>query len=453
MLFRSRRFGYNDRSELIESSAYAGSNIADTSSPLPPEYRSYAYDPIGNRTTATDWDKTAETSQIIDYAANELNQYDQITTGTETDLPEYDADGNLLRISVDDPLMTYNGENRLTEAEYQVVTGDLTSEGAVDLTDAVSALQVAAGMTPSGVTTDGDINADGQIGIEEAVYALQVTAGMRMPAESSRKLVMAYDYIGRRVSKQTFSRNEFDTGWNLSPDKTVLFVYDGWNLIEEIEKRDADESSRYYVWGLDLSQSLEGAGGIGGLLTAVDGDSSFSYLYDANGNVGQLVGAEEGSISAHYTYDPYGNEIFGFGEYVAVNPFRFSTKYFDGETGFYNFGLRCYVLNLGRWLTRDPLREEGGKNLYAFALNAPFNYIDSLGLENQILNRVVEFTERMGIAAYVTVWQIANTFNRAVFFPLVDLLAIPDETLKCVFKLTDNDLTALAAFPDRKSVV
>jgi hypothetical protein len=60
---------------------------------------------------------------------------------------------------------------------------------------------------------------------------------------------------------------------------------------------------------------------------------------------------------------------------------------------------------------------------------------------------LVEFADRLGIAAYVTAWQIADTFNRAVFFPLVDLLLLPDEILKCVFKLTDDDLTALAAFP------
>ncbi|MFW6373968.1 MAG: hypothetical protein ACOC3W_09745, partial [Thermodesulfobacteriota bacterium] len=99
------------------------------------------------------------------------------------------------RISADDPRMTYNGENRLTEAEYQILIGDITGEGSVDLADAVSALQVAAGMTPSGVTADGDIDDDGRIGIEEAIYALLVVAEMRMPAESSRKLVMAYDAL------------------------------------------------------------------------------------------------------------------------------------------------------------------------------------------------------------------------------------------------------------------
>jgi len=45
---------------------------------------------------------------------------------------------------------------------------------------------------------------------------------------------------------------------------------------------------------MDLSGSLQGAGGIGGLLAMVDGANSYDYLYDANGNVGQLVNAVTG---------------------------------------------------------------------------------------------------------------------------------------------------------------
>jgi hypothetical protein len=40
----------------------------------------------------------------------------------------------------------------------------------------------------------------------------------------------------------------------------ALFVYDGWNLIRELN--EAGVAQKDYVWGLDLSQSLQGAGGI-----------------------------------------------------------------------------------------------------------------------------------------------------------------------------------------------
>jgi len=325
-----RRFSYNDRSEVISSSAFTGADINDTASPLAPEHRSYTYDPIGNRTAAAVWNDTENIPETAAYTSNAVNQYTEIAAA-QTDIPEYDDDGNLLKLSADGPVMSYDGENRLSSVEYEGFLGDVNGDKAVNLADAVTSLQVAAGMTPPGVTAVGDVSADGRIGIEEAVYSLQSAAGIREPAESSRKLVMAYDYMGRRVKKAVYADGQLIS--------ETLFVYEGWNLIEEITRRGDTESSRYFVWGLDLSQSLQGAGGVGGLLYMADATASYYYLYDANGNVSQLINAADGSIAAHYEYDPFGNLTAKSGAYADANPFRFSTKYFDGETGLYDFGL------------------------------------------------------------------------------------------------------------------
>ncbi len=96
-------------------------------------------------------------------------------------------------------------------------------------------------------------------------------------------------------------------------------------------------------------------------------------------NVGQLVNAADGSIAAHYEYDPYGNIIHKYGTEADNNVYRFSTKYWDMETGLYYYGFRYYSSELGRWLTRDPIGEKGGMNLYTFCLNSPVNYFDLLG--------------------------------------------------------------------------
>lgn len=89
------------------------------------------------------------------------------------------------------------------------------------------------------------------------------------------------------------------------------------------------------MWGLDLSGSLQGAGGIGGLLLWKNNRGSFLYLYDANGNVGQLVNAATGAIAARYEYDPFGNTLVADGPEALNNPYRYSTKYFDVETRLY----------------------------------------------------------------------------------------------------------------------
>jgi RHS repeat-associated protein len=67
------------------------------------------------------------------------------------------------------------------------------------------------------------------------------------------------------------------------------------------------------------------------------------------------------------------------GSYAEVNPFRWSTKYFDIETGLSDYGHRYYHAGLGRWLNRDPIGEFGGANLYGYVHNSPATSIDPLG--------------------------------------------------------------------------
>jgi len=66
-----------------------------------------------------------------------------------------------------------------------------------------------------------------------------------------------------------------------------------------------------------------------------------------------------GASVAHYEYDPYGNLVIAEGSAAQDNPFRFSTKYLDGETGWYYYGYGYYSPELGRWTRRDPIEEQG----------------------------------------------------------------------------------------------
>jgi RHS repeat-associated protein len=60
--------------------------------------------------------------------------------------------------------------------------------------------------------------------------------------------------------------------------------------------------------------------------------------------------------------------------------FRFSTKYFDTETGLYYYGYRFYSPDLHRWQNRDPIQEDGGRNLYGFCGSDGVNRVDPFGL-------------------------------------------------------------------------
>ena len=174
-------------------------------------------------------------------------------------------------------------------------------------------------------------------------------------------------------------------------------------VIEELDGNgeaggyDGDATTRQYTWGLDLAaqagavNSLEQAGGIGGLLAAHDtagttttaDDRTFLYFYDANGNVGQVVETTTGAagtIVAHYEYTPYGQCLNApaAGEYD--QPYRYSTKPFDSWTGLGYWGYRWYSPNMGRWVNRDPIGEPGGLNLYMYVFNTTAR-LDAKGAE------------------------------------------------------------------------
>jgi len=57
--------------------------------------------------------------------------------------------------------------------------GNIYNGAEIDLSDAISALQVLSAMAPAGISPAGDVNGDARIGLQEVVYVLQVVAGLR----------------------------------------------------------------------------------------------------------------------------------------------------------------------------------------------------------------------------------------------------------------------------------
>ncbi len=133
---------------------------------------------------------------------------------------------------------------------------------------------------------------------------------------------------------------------------------------------------------MDVSTTLHGAGGVGGLLLIDDESTSKRYypIYDGSRNIVGLYD-QTGALVASYEYDAFGRIILqSSGDYSDDNPFRFSTKYTDDETGLVWYGHRYYEPELGRFINRDPIEEEGGLNLYGFVGNDPVNFYDYLGM-------------------------------------------------------------------------
>lgn len=133
---------------------------------------------------------------------------------------------------------------------------------------------------------------------------------------------------------------------------------------------------------MDLSGSLQGAGGVGGLLSITDHGSLITThfpLYDGNGNITEYINSSE-AVVAHYEYDPFGNTTVATGIKADDFAYRFSTKPIDKATGLYYYGYRYYDPLTSRWPSRDPIEKRGGVNLYRFINNRALDTVDYLGL-------------------------------------------------------------------------
>ena len=187
-----------------------------------------------------------------------------------------------------------------------------------------------------------------------------------------------YDWQGRRIHKQVWG----NTNWTSTPTNDVKFVYDGWNLLAELNATN-NAVIRSFMWGLDLSGSLQGAGGVGGLLEVVYKAAQATncfVAFDGNGNVAAMADAGSTNILAQYEYGPFGELIRATGPMASSNPFRFSTKFQDCETELLYYGYRYYSPFSGRWINPDPIGVEGGVNHYAFICNDPLDRSDWIGL-------------------------------------------------------------------------
>jgi RHS repeat-associated protein len=196
------------------------------------------------------------------------------------------------------------------------------------------------------------------------------------PVSGSQKLDFGYDYKSRRI-RRTLSTYS-GSAWSATDDRK--FIYQGWNVVAELTA-SSNSLQTAYTWGLDLSQSQQGAGGVGGLLavtTYSPSAASFFATYDGNGNVSEYVNSA-GTVEAHFTYDAFGQTTVVSGTNLGRFAYRFSTKCEEPLLGLYYYDFRFYSPSLGRFNNRDSLEEIGGLNLFVMTDNDPINFFDPNG--------------------------------------------------------------------------
>ncbi len=154
--------------------------------------------------------------------------------------------------------------------------------------------------------------------------------------------------------------------------ETRDYYYDSqWRAIEE---RVAGSVAAQYVWSpLDRWTMIRRKRG-GEELYVLRDHLDPAAIIDTGGTVVERFG-----------YDAFGPARFmdaAFATLPASNAdwnFLFHAEFLDTDSGLYNYGYRYYHPELGRWLSRDPIQERGGLNLYGFVDNEPVGLVDILG--------------------------------------------------------------------------
>lgn len=182
------------------------------------------------------------------------------------------------------------------------------------------------------------------------------------------KIEYAYDAFNRRLSRiflKKCASPALEEDWTFLRQESFLYQYN--NEIGSFEKGIA---TSFRVLGKGLGAEIGAA-----VLIELHG-RSFVPIHDHIGNVRCLVDMEEKRIAETYRYSAFGQKLTANS---VQNPWGFSSKRFDLESGLLFFGRRYYDPSLCKWTTEDPSGPIYDFDLYAYVENNPLIHIDLYG--------------------------------------------------------------------------
>jgi len=367
------RYEYDSLGQVVSGKKYWADG-----SPVAGQQFQYAFDDIGNRlATKAGGDEFGANLRTNAYYPNLLNQYTSRTVPGAADI---------IGVSLATSTVTVNSLVPYRKGEYfrkELTVANSSAPVWTNITVAANGqTSVSANVLVPKANESFWHDADGNLlsdslwtntwNGENRLVVLESAAGMPTGAKMREQWNHLPD--GRWIERIVSTNN----GSAYYPAYTNRFVWDGQVLLAILDHTNGLVMS--FIHGLDLSGSIQGAGGVGGVVVVVFKTNGTHFVsYDGNGNVAGLTDSGSGTNSAIYEYGPFSEPIRVTGVLANQMPLRFSTMYEDNVTGDRKYLFRDYAPSTGRWKSRDPLEEKGGKNLYGFVNDEPVTKLDALG--------------------------------------------------------------------------
>ncbi len=288
----------------------------------------YTYDANGNLTRVRQLDSGGSAFSDVNYTYNSLNNrsvrtdtqgsasytYDavsRLTVNTQGENYSYDGVGNRLTGPLTTDAMTYDAGNEQLSINSILFTYDLNG----------NRTQKTDGGTVTTYTYDDENR------------LVQVTVG-------SDTITYAYDPFGRRIARTI---NSVTTSY-VYDQSAILAAYDGSGNV-----------TARYTHGLNIDEPL----------AVQQGTVNYFHHADGLGSIVALTNASGVAVQT-YSYDSYGNTTISDG---ISQPYAYTAREYDSETGLYFYRARYYDPKAGRFLTKDPISFNGGDmNLYGYVM-------------------------------------------------------------------------------------
>ena len=334
-----RRYSYEPRRNLLTGITHRTTSGTELVS------RTQSYDAVGRPVERTQW-RAGEETRCDSFGYNARSELTQTSLGSLGSYG-YDYDNNGNRCTSTDVSGTTNYQPNRLDQYTSIERPDKSM------------------VTPEYDNVGNQLKVVTETGEWSLVWNAERRPVTWTSADGKTVVTSAYDSMGRRCRRQvrvngTLTRDE-------------RYLYRGYLRIATLDALNGDALVHAILWDPSEPEATRPLG-----LTTSDG-THYSYGHDFTKNVTEMLD-ETGRLVASYEYDPYGRTVIESGSCGHANPLGFSSEITDRETGTMYYNYRDYNPTDGRWLTRDPIGEQGGRNLYGFSRGNSVMYTDCLGL-------------------------------------------------------------------------